>query len=54
MEGRGADHQEAGALRDMIQSHLLQLMATIAMELPAHLKLAAFATSERNCCATFT
>lgn len=35
VEGRGAYYQEAGALRDMIQNHLLQLMATIAMEPPA-------------------
>jgi glucose-6-phosphate 1-dehydrogenase len=32
LEGRGAYYQEAGALRDMIQNHLLQVMATIAME----------------------
>ena len=32
MEGRGSYYQEAGALRDMIQNHLLQIMATIAME----------------------
>ena len=32
MEGRGAYYQEAGALRDMIQNHLLQVLATIAME----------------------
>jgi glucose-6-phosphate 1-dehydrogenase len=35
MEGRGASYQETGALRDMIQNHLLQVMATIAMEPPA-------------------
>jgi glucose-6-phosphate 1-dehydrogenase len=35
LEGRGAYYQEAGALRDMIQSHLLQVMATIGMEPPA-------------------
>ncbi|MBK5291840.1 MAG: glucose-6-phosphate dehydrogenase [Acidobacteriia bacterium] len=35
VEGRGAYYQEAGALRDMIQNHLLQIMATIAMEPPA-------------------
>ena len=35
VEGRGAYYQEAGALRDMIQSHLLQVTATIAMEPPA-------------------
>jgi glucose-6-phosphate 1-dehydrogenase len=32
VEGRGAYYQESGALRDMIQNHLLQVMATIAME----------------------
>jgi len=32
VEGRGAYYQESGALRDMIQNHLLQVMATMAME----------------------
>jgi glucose-6-phosphate 1-dehydrogenase len=32
VEGRGAYYQEVGALRDMIQNHLLQVMATVAME----------------------
>jgi len=32
VEGRGGYYQEAGALADMIQNHLLQVMATIAME----------------------
>lgn len=35
VEGRGAYYQEAGALRDMIQNHMLQIMATVAMEPPA-------------------
>ncbi len=35
VEGRGGYYQDAGALRDMIQNHLLQVMATIAMEPPA-------------------
>src|ERR1700722_19908386 len=35
VEGRGGYYQEAGALRDMIQNHLLQVMATVAMEPPA-------------------
>jgi glucose-6-phosphate 1-dehydrogenase len=35
VEGRGAYYQETGALRDMIQNHLLQVTATIAMEPPA-------------------
>jgi glucose-6-phosphate 1-dehydrogenase len=32
VEGRGAYYEEAGALADMIQNHMLQVMATIAME----------------------
>jgi glucose-6-phosphate 1-dehydrogenase len=32
VEGRGAYYQEAGALRDMIQNHMLQIMSTIGME----------------------
>ena len=35
VEGRGAYYQEAGALRDMIQNHLLQVTATVAMEASA-------------------
>jgi glucose-6-phosphate 1-dehydrogenase len=35
VEGRGGYYEEAGGLRDMIQSHLLQVTATIAMEPPA-------------------
>ena len=35
VEGRGGYYQEAGAARDMIQNHLLQVMATISMEPPA-------------------
>jgi glucose-6-phosphate 1-dehydrogenase len=32
--GRGGYYESSGALRDMIQSHLLQLMALVAMEPP--------------------
>jgi len=35
VEGRANYYEEAGALRDMIQNHLLQIMATVAMEPPA-------------------
>jgi len=31
---RGAYYEEAGALRDMVQNHLLQLLALVAMEPP--------------------
>jgi glucose-6-phosphate 1-dehydrogenase len=35
VEHRGAYYQEAGALRDMVQNHLTQLMTVVAMEVPA-------------------
>lgn len=37
VENRAAYYDEAGALRDMIQSHLLQMLALTAMEPPADL-----------------
>ncbi len=39
MEGRrGAYYDKAGAMRDMVQNHLLQILALIAMEPPGSLK----------------
>ena len=35
IEGRGAFYEQTGALRDLVQSHLLQLAALALMELPA-------------------
>jgi glucose-6-phosphate 1-dehydrogenase len=35
VEGRGAFYEEAGAVRDVIQNHLLQIVAHLAMEPPA-------------------
>ena len=35
VEGRGGYYEESGALRDMIQNHLLQVLGTMAMEPPA-------------------
>ena len=35
VEGRGAYYEQAGALRDMVQNHMLQLLALTAMEPPA-------------------
>lgn len=32
IEGRGAYYDEAGALRDMVQNHLLQVLSLVAME----------------------
>jgi glucose-6-phosphate 1-dehydrogenase len=34
VEGRGGYYESAGALRDMVQNHILQLMCMIAMEAP--------------------
>lgn len=35
VEGRGGYYDSAGALRDMVQNHLLQLLSLVAMEPPA-------------------
>jgi glucose-6-phosphate 1-dehydrogenase len=35
VEGRGGYYEEAGAIRDMVQSHLLQLLTLTAMEPPS-------------------
>ena len=37
LEGRAGYYDQAGALRDMVQNHLLQLLALVAMEAPAEL-----------------
>lgn len=44
LSGRWAFYDEAGAMRDMVQNHLLQLLCLAAMEPPAHLN----PTSVRN------
>lgn len=37
VEGRGSYYEKAGALRDMVQNHMLQLLTLIAMEPPVDL-----------------
>lgn len=37
VEGRGAYYEQSGALRDMVQNHMLQLLTLIAMEPPVDL-----------------
>ena len=37
VEGRGAFYERAGALRDIVQNHILQLLSLVAMEPPATL-----------------
>lgn len=38
VEGRGAYYEKSGALRDMVQNHMLQLLSLIAMEPPVDLQ----------------
>lgn len=42
LEGRAGYYDSAGALKDMIQNHLLQLMCLVAMEPPSDLSAAKF------------
>ena len=37
-EGRGAYYEESGALRDIIQNHVMQLMAIVGMEAPSNFR----------------
>ncbi len=37
VEGRGGYYERAGALRDMVQNHLLQLLCLVAMEPPTYM-----------------
>ncbi|MEK7869527.1 MAG: glucose-6-phosphate dehydrogenase, partial [Nitrospirota bacterium] len=41
VEHRGAYYQQAGALRDMLQNHLTQLLTVVAMEVPVSFDAAA-------------
>lgn len=41
VEHRGTYYQQAGALRDMVQNHLTQLMTVVAMEVPVSFNAAA-------------
>lgn len=36
VQGRGAFYEQAGAIRDVLQNHLLQVVATLAMDPPGH------------------
>jgi glucose-6-phosphate 1-dehydrogenase len=37
VEGRGAYYDHSGALRDIVQNHIIQLLCLVAMEPPAHI-----------------
>ena len=36
VEGRGSYYEEAGALRDIVQNHIMQLVAIMGMEAPSN------------------
>lgn len=44
LEGRGGYYEKAGALRDMVQNHLIQLVALVAMEPPSNFNADNFRT----------
>ncbi len=39
VESRGAYYEKSGAMRDMVQNHILQILSLIAMEPPVNLKM---------------
>jgi glucose-6-phosphate 1-dehydrogenase len=51
LEGRKGFYDDTGALRDMVQNHMLQLLALIAMEPPAISTRPRSATRRSRCCA---
>ena len=46
VEHRGAYYEQAGALRDMVQNHLTQLMTVVAMEVPVSFEASAIQTEK--------
>lgn len=46
LEGRGGYFDQSGIIRDVMQNHLLQILALVAMEPPARLNSAAIATEK--------
>jgi len=48
VEGRAGYYDSSGALRDMLQSHLLQLMAVVAMEPPNSFRAADLRSEQRH------
>jgi glucose-6-phosphate 1-dehydrogenase len=48
LESRAGYYDKSGALRDMIQSHLLQLMAVVAMEPPNSFRAADLRSEQRH------
>jgi glucose-6-phosphate 1-dehydrogenase len=48
VEGRGAFYESAGCLRDVVQNHLFQVVALLAMEPPAYRGFGALQSSKFN------
>ena len=48
VQGRGAFYESAGCLRDVVQNHLFQIVALLAMEPPAYRSLAAVHGEKAN------
>ena len=48
VEGRGGYYEKSGSLKDMIQSHLLQVMAVLAMEPPNSMKAVDLRAEQRK------
>ena len=53
LEGRAGYYDRSGALRDMIQNHLLQLLCLVAMEKPDTLNEKDLRDSKSSCCERF-
>ncbi len=53
VDGRNAYYARAGALRDMMQSHILQLLCLVAMEPRSLWKPTAYATKKSKSCAHY-
>ena len=51
LEGRAGYYDQVGALKDMAQNHLLQVLCLVAMEPPVSLESVTCATGRWMCCA---
>ena len=47
---RGGYYDQTGALRDIVQNHMLQVLSIVAMEPPARFEAATCATRRSRCC----
>ncbi len=52
IEGRGQFYEQTGALRDVVQGHLMQLLSLVAMDIPAKLDWNEFPRFRREALAT--